>query len=173
MARKKNAEDQLTAEEQALHQRVYEMMDLDRSKELEAARVEKAKSSEPAPIDIFKDLKVEAPVAKVEPAEPAGPVEPPEPQPESVSEPEPAPEPVEEPIKPVEKVAKPEVSKASTKKPASQPIDIEDAAIDKVVDEILISESDDLLAAEDIIAQIKTLPDSPKPKSKIRRLFSK
>ncbi len=125
MARKKNAKDQPSAEDQALHERVYEMMELDRSKELKTARSVDAKPSEQTPIDIFKDLKSEPPVVEAEPA----------PESEAVPETEPEPEPVEVPIK-----------------PSPQPIDIEDAEIDKVVDEVLISEGDDLLAAEDIAA---------------------
>lgn len=153
MARKKDVGDQPSAEEQALHERVYEMMELDRSKELKAARGVDAKPPGQAPIDIFKDIKTEAPVAEAEPA--------------------PEPQPVEARIKPVAPVGKPKVPKASTIKPSLQPIDIEDAAIDKVVDEILISEGDDLLAAEDVAGQTKKLSDSPKSESKIKRLFSK
>ncbi len=161
MTRKKNADDQLSAEEQALQQRVYEMMELDRSKALKAAQIaqtapEKQESlsvasepevsaelEQPEPIDIFKSLKTESPITE-------------------------APEETQ-----VAETAEPEEFVKSKEAIKDEPVFIDDEAMDKVIDEIIVSESDALLAAEDIVAQQKTLPPKPKSKSTLGRIFKK
>lgn len=146
MLHRKNADDQPSPEEQELQQRVYDMMELDRSKQAEAAKQAEpvppvpapavvaqepvAPTSEEAPLDIFKDLKTDPPIAEIK----------------AVAVPVDAP---------------------------GELVDIYDEAIDKVVDEIVVAESDDLLAAEDLAAQLKTLPPKKKSKSKLGHLFKK
>ncbi|MDB5170498.1 MAG: hypothetical protein JWO35_192 [Candidatus Saccharibacteria bacterium] len=140
MTRKKNADDQLSTEDQALQQRVYEMMELDRAKEAESKEAESQESvagtiiaPESKPIDIFEDLKAAPSVSGVV-----------EPEPEAVEYVAPA---------------------------AIEPINLDDEATDQVIKEIVASESDALLAAEDVTLKLKTLPPSPKPMSVLGRLF--
>ncbi len=148
MLHRKNADDQPSAEEQALHQRVYDMMELDRSKQAEAAKMAEPVAPVPAPaapmieapLDIFKDLKTDPPIAEIK------------------------------------AVAVPVDSELPEENPEATPtelVDIYDEAIDKVVDEIVVAEGDDLLAAEDLAAQLKTLPPKKKSKSKLGHLFKK
>lgn len=155
MLHRKNADKQPSAEEQALHQRVYDMMELDRSKQVEAAKKAEEESavipeeavvppSSAEPLDIFKGLKTDSPITQIEP--------------ETIN-----PEPPEAEAVPAE------LPQANTQ----ELVDLYDDAIDKVIDEIVVSESDALLAAEDLAANLKTLPPKPKSKSKLGRLFKK
>ncbi len=122
MAHKKDAENHQSAEDEALHKRVYEMMELDRSKNLKAGIGAPAE-----PIDIFKDSRVKIP----------------------------------ELVEPIQE----------TKTASVKSIKLDDEATDKVIDEILVSEGDALLAAEDAAAQFKKLVDKPKTKKKLSDLF--
>jgi hypothetical protein len=107
--------------------------------------------------------------AEVEPVKktPEPPTEPdlPPTEPEPESEPTPAPE--------SEPPAEPQPSEVvHTAAPKRRPVNLDDAT-DRVVDEIVISEGDALLAAEDLAAQLKTVATKPKSKSIFGRLFSK
>lgn len=146
-------------EEKELIDRVDAMMDIKRT---DSAPLISPESSVP-PIDIFKDLQTSPPISADEPKLEAVEAEPaPEPEPQQNTEPEVELTPNLMPIPATQDQS------AATSAPDDE---LDDEKTDQAIDDIILAESDELLAAEDTVN--KTAPLLPaNKKGLLGKLFN-